>query len=139
MPDKSVLVVEDHSSVRALLRVILEGEGYRVVEASDGHEALEVAEARTPDLIMLDLMMPEFDGERVIDELQKKPDLAGIPVVVVTAREEGLDRVREKIGRTNVFMKPFEQQELVDRVKELVGPGMKKSSSPWKRPSRRGN
>lgn len=139
MKSKSILVVEDHSSVRALLRVILEGEGYRVVEAGDGLEALQVAQVRPPDLIMLDLMMPELDGERVVEEMRSKPGLADIPIVVVTAKEEGLDRVRELVGEQNVLMKPFEETELVGRVRDLIGAGARRSASPWKRPPRMGS
>lgn len=129
---KRVLVVEDHSSVRTLLRVTLEDEGYRVLEANGGFEAIEAAEEAKPDLIMLDLMMPELDGEKVIHEVRGRSDIAGIPIVVVTAREEGIDRVKDLVGEANVFMKPFEEQVLVGRVRDLIGPGEDKPTSPWK-------
>ena len=138
MADKRILVVEDHSSVRTLFRVILESEGYRVSEAEDGDTALEMAESLRPHLILLDLMMPRLDGERVIQELQEKAELRSTPVIVVSAKEEAMDRVTEVIGQENVFGKPFDEEQVIGRVKELIGPGGKTSSSPWKGETRRG-
>ena len=138
MADKRILVVEDHFSVRTLFRVILESEGYRVSEAEDGDTALEMAESLRPHLILLDLMMPRLDGERVIQELQEKSELRSTPIIVVSAKEEAMDRVTEVIGQENVFGKPFDEEQVVGRVKELIGPGATTSSSPWKGETRRG-
>lgn len=132
MQSKRVLVVEDHSSVRTLFRVVLETEGYRVAEAEDGDAALEVAESLLPDLILLDLMMPRMDGERVIEKMYENVNLRSTPVIVVTAKEEAMDRVTEIVGRENVFVKPFDQDQVLERIKELIGPGQKQASSPWK-------
>lgn len=131
------MLVEDHSSVRALLRVVLEDEGYRIMEADDGPAALEAAESARPDLIVLDLMMPELDGEEVITRLREKPDLAGIPVLVVTAKEEAVGRMMDLLGDRNVFEKPFDQTKVVERVRELAGPARRLPSSPWKGPPER--
>lgn len=133
MKDKRVLIVEDHSSVRALLRVMLEGEGYRCLEAGDGVEALQAAQSKKPDLIMLDLMMPEVDGEKVIQEIRGRADISSIPIVVVTAREEGIERISDVVGAANVFMKPFDEGKLIARVRDLIGPGEGRSTSPWRR------
>jgi two-component system alkaline phosphatase synthesis response regulator PhoP len=115
-----------------LFRVILEDEGYRVAEAEDGDAALQAAENLLPDLIVLDLMMPRLDGERVIEQMYDNSNLRSTPVVVVSAKEEAMDRVMEIVGRENVFSKPFDQEQVVDRIKELIGPGEAKASSPWK-------
>lgn len=137
MADKRVLVVEDHSSVRTLIRVILETEGYRVVEAEDGQEAVDTAESLHPELVVLDLMMPGMDGEKVISELKEKPETKDIPILVVTAKEEAVDRVGEVLGPENVIQKPFEESQIVDRVKEMIGAVQRPSTSPWKGPPRR--
>jgi two-component system alkaline phosphatase synthesis response regulator PhoP len=132
MQAKRILVVEDHSSVRTMFRVILEDEGYRVAEAEDGDAALQAAESLLPDLILLDLMMPRLDGERVLEQMYDNSNLRSTPVLVVSAKQEAMDRVMELVGSENVFSKPFDHQQVVDRIKELIGPGEKKASSPWK-------
>lgn len=116
-----ILLVEDESSVRELLGVLLEVEGYEILEARNGVEGLLKAEFETPDLLILDLMMPDLDGERVLTELKREPKLAGIPVLIVSGKYEALDRCRDMIGDENVFAKPFEPTRLLDRIGELVG------------------
>lgn len=111
---------------------MFEAEGYRTIEADDGPAALEAAESVKPDLILLDLMMPELDGERVIAHLSKDPQLSGIPIIVVTAKLEAVDRIKDWLGDGNVFTKPFDQANLIARVEELIGPGSPLPSSPWK-------
>lgn len=127
-----VLVVEDHSSVRAFLRVLLEGEGYRVTEATGGLEAVATAEEVKPSLILLDLMMPGLDGERVLSLLEEKDETKDIPVIVVTAKEEAIERVAGRLGAENVFRKPFEDQELLAQVAKHAGPPEPASKSPYK-------
>ena len=117
----TILLVEDDPSVRELLRVLLEVEGYEIVEARDGQEGLEKAGSLKPDLMILDLMMPEVDGERLITMLRDEPSLRRMPVIVVSGRHEALDRCRDLIGSENVFSKPFEPVKLLDRVGSLVG------------------
>lgn len=116
-----VLLVEDNPSVRELLRVLLEGEGYEIVEAKDGLDGLLKAEFTKPDLMILDLMMPDVDGERVLTQLRTDPELSRIPVIVVSGKYEALDRLKDAIGDDNVFAKPFEPTRLLDRVGELIG------------------
>lgn len=116
-----VLLVEDNTTVRELLRVLLESDGYEIVEAKDGLEGLLKAEFAKPDLMILDLMMPDVDGERVIAQLRTDPELAHIPVLVVSGKYEALDRLGELIGQDNVFAKPFEPTRLMDRIGDLIG------------------
>jgi DNA-binding response OmpR family regulator len=116
-----ILIVDDHSSVRDLLRLLCEGEGYEVAEASDGAEALAQIDKDAPDLLILDLMMPEVDGEQVIKSMWRNQESAKTPVIVVSAKYEALDGLIELIGNANVFPKPFEPTRLLDRVRELVG------------------
>ena len=117
----TILLVEDDSSVRELLKVLLEVEGYDIVEARDGIEGLEKAGSLLPALMVLDLMMPDVDGERVIARLRTDPATRNLPVIVLSGRYEALDRCRDLIGAQNVFAKPFEPVKLLDRVGELVG------------------
>lgn len=118
---KKVLLVEDDTSVRELLRVLLEGEGYEIHEARDGLDGLLKAQFTKPDLLILDLMMPDVDGERVLIQLRSEPKLAGIPVVVVSGKYDALNRCKDLLGDDNVFPKPFEPTKLLDRIGELVG------------------
>lgn len=117
----TILLVEDDASVRELLKVLLEVEGYEIIEARDGLEGLEKAGGMKPDLMILDLMMPEIDGERVLNQLRSQPATSELPVIVVSGRYEALERCRDLIGPENVFAKPFEPVKLLDRVGSLVG------------------
>ena len=116
-----ILLVEDDPSVRELLKVLLESEGYEIVEAKDGLEGLLKAEFVKPDLMILDLMMPDVDGERVLNQLRSDPELGTIPVLIVSGKYEALGRVKDIIGDDNVFAKPFEPTRLMDRIGTLIG------------------
>ena len=121
MGAKKVLLVEDNDSVRQLIHVLLEGEGYEIIEAADGVDGLAKAESDQPDLMILDLMMPDVDGERVLQQLQADPTLSEIPVLVVSGRYEAVERLRQQIGEENIFPKPFEPTRLMDRIGDLIG------------------
>lgn len=111
-----VLVVEDDPSVRGLLHTLLTGEGYEVSTASDGLAGLVKASSSKPDLMLLDLMMPDLGGIRVLEELRDDPTMADIPVIVVTGKLEAVPPLRGLLGEDNVFVKPFGVTELLDRV-----------------------
>ena len=116
-----VLVVEDDPSVRGLLHTLLSAEGYDVSTASDGLAGLVKATATHPALVLLDLMMPDLGGVRVLEELRDDPELADIPVVVVTGKVEAVPDMRDLLGEDNVFIKPFAVAELLARVAEITG------------------
>ena len=116
-----VLVVEDDPSVRGLLQTLLTAEGYEVNAASDGLAGLVKAAAQQPALILLDLMMPDLGGLRVLEELRSDPDMASIPVVVVTGKVDAVPGLREVLGERSVFSKPFAVAELLERVAEVTG------------------
>ena len=122
----SVLVVEDDPSVRGLLDTLLTAEGYDVTVASDGIAGLVKASSHHPALILLDLMMPDLGGVRVLEELAYDPELAGIPVVVVTGKVEAVPALKDALGAENVFAKPFGVTELLERVAQITG-GVEKS------------
>lgn len=116
-----VLVVEDDPSVRGLLRMLLSAEGYEVATASDGLGGLGQAALSPPALVLLDLVMPDLGGVRVLEGLAGDPRLAAIPVIVVTGKEESVLEMRSRLGEDNVFLKPFAVGELLARVDAVTG------------------
>ena len=116
-----VLVVEDDPSVRGLLHTLLAAEGYDVATASDGLAGLVKASSRKPQLILLDLMMPDLGGIRVLEELRGDPALADVPVIVVTGKVDAVPSLREVLGEDSVFAKPFGVAELLARVADVTG------------------
>lgn len=120
-----ILVVEDDPNVRGLLRTLFDAEGYEVAVAADGLAGLLEASATPPALILLDVMMPDLGGVRVLEEMRENPALADIPVLVVTGKMELLASLAELIGEENVFSKPFRVRQLLARVSEVTGgPGV---------------
>jgi DNA-binding response OmpR family regulator len=116
-----VLVVEDDPSVRGLLHTLLSAEGYEVATASDGLAGLVKASASKPALVLLDLMMPDLGGVRVLEELRDDPALADIPVIVVTGKVDAVPGMRDLLGEDNVFVKPFAVAELLNRIGDVTG------------------
>lgn len=116
-----VLVVEDDPSVRGLLHTLLTAEGYDVSTASDGLAGLVKAAQTLPALILLDLMMPDLGGVRVLEELRDDPELDETPVVVVTGQVDAVPGMRRLLGEDNVFVKPFAVAELIARVAAITG------------------
>ena len=116
-----ILVVEDDPSVRGLLQTLLSAEGYDVATASDGLAGLVKATSQPPELVLLDLMMPDLGGVRVLEEMRDDPDLCEIPVIVVTGKVDAVPGMRTLLGDDNVFLKPFAVGELLARVGEVTG------------------
>ena len=121
MSATQVLVVEGDPSVRGLLHTLLSAEGYEVATASDGLAGLVKATASKPALVLLDLMMPDLGGVRVLEELRDDPELADIPVIVVTGKVDAVPGMRALLGDDNVFVKPFAVAELLSRVGDVTG------------------
>jgi PAS domain S-box-containing protein len=115
-----ILVVDDNPSANALIRFTLESEGYDVVGATGGQEALELAVAHQPDLITLDILMPELDGFGVLERLKENPEVADIPVCIVSIVE---DKARGyRLGAIDYITKPFEREDLVHAVHSVLEP-----------------
>lgn len=117
-----ILVVEDDAGVREFIAEVLEERGYEVITAADGLEGLVKLELRHPSLMLLDLMMPNVEGDRVLAEIRSDPRLANVPVLVVSGREDAHRVFDPLVGRENVVRKPFDPDALARRVAELVGP-----------------
>lgn len=121
METRTVLLLEDDRSVRELLRVLLETEGYGIIEAVDGYDGIAKAEQELPDLMILDLMMPGMDGEAVLRTLGEHPKLSSVPVLVVSGKYDSLETLKGRVGEQNIFPKPFEPTRMLDRIGELIG------------------
>jgi len=120
MPTR-VLVIDDEEPIRLLCRVNLEAEGMIVLEARDGITGLETARAATPDVILLDVMMPGLDGWGVAEELLDDPTTEDIPIVFLTARAEVRDRARGlDLGGVDYVTKPFNPLNLAPLIEELL-------------------
>jgi phosphate regulon transcriptional regulator PhoB len=116
-----VLVVEDEPDIRQLLVHHLEREGYRCRQAGTGTEALRAVRASAPDLIVLDLMLPEIGGLDVCRRLRGEPATAGIPIIMLTAKSDEVDRVVGlELGADDYVAKPFSPKELVARVRAVL-------------------
>ena len=117
MPAK-ILVADDEPNIVRLLRLYLRNEGYDIVAAGDGREALDRFHAESPDLVLLDLMMPELGGFEVCSEIRK---VSSVPVLMLTARSEDVDKiVGLEMGADDYITKPFNPREVVARVKAAL-------------------
>jgi DNA-binding response OmpR family regulator len=114
----SVLVVDDEPRLVDVLRMNLEVEGYRVLDAGNGIEALARLKEDLPDLVVLDVMMPEMDG---FETLKRIREVSNVPVIMLTVRNEEIDRIRGlEIGADDYLTKPFSPRELQTRIKALL-------------------
>ncbi len=119
--NSSILIVDDDPSGRLTLETILEGQGYTLHMAEDGPSALSQAEALRPDLVMLDVMMPGMDGFEVCRRLRASPPLAEIPILLLTALDDIVSRLRGiEAGADDFLTKPIDRQELRARVRTIT-------------------
>jgi DNA-binding response OmpR family regulator len=116
-----VLVIDDDAPIRLLCRVNLEAEKMEVIEAVDGASGLARAKEEKPDVVLLDVMLPQMDGWQVAERLLEEPDTADIPIVFLTARAELGDRARGlEIGGIDYLTKPFNPVELAGQIRDLL-------------------
>lgn len=118
MATAKILIADDDSNICELLRMYLEKEDYETVLAGNGEEALSRFEAETPDLILLDVMMPKLDGWQVCREIRKKSEC---PIIMITAKGETFDKVLGlELGADDYVVKPFEPKEIIARIKAVM-------------------
>ena len=117
-PKPVVLLVEDEPAQREILRYNLEAEGFQVVAASNGEEAMERVAEGLPDLILLDWMMPHVSGLEVCRRIRARPETRGIPILMLSARSEEVDKVRGlETGADDYVIKPYSVAELMARLR----------------------
>lgn len=115
---EKILIADDDKNIAELLRLYLEKEGFSSVIAADGNEALELFRRESPDLILLDIMMPELDGWQVCREIRKTSEC---PIIMITAKGEVFDKVLGlELGADDYVVKPFDGKEVVARVKAVL-------------------
>ena len=133
MSREKILVVDDESDIVSLVQYNLEKEGFKVITASDGQEALQRIPAELPQAIILDLMLPQIDGLEVCRQIKKNEATSDIPVIMLTARGEEIDRVVGfELGADDYITKPFSPRELILRLKAVL-----KRSSRREEPAKR--
>jgi DNA-binding response OmpR family regulator len=121
-PDaKLILVADDEPDIVTIVEMILRSQGYDVLKAANGLEALELAERHSPDLILLDIMMPDMDGWEVLRLLHVDPSTSEIPVAMISAKTGSRAKITSmQEGAVDYITKPFDSQELLSKVRELL-------------------
>ena len=118
MSDKKILVVDDDSNISELLRLYLEKENFKVKICADGVKAVELFKTEQPDLILLDIMLPGYDGWQVCRQIRKE---SNVPIIMITAKGETFDKILGlELGADDYVSKPFDAKEVVARVKAVL-------------------
>ena len=126
-----ILIVDDEANIRQLVKYNLEKESYQVLEAEDGLQGIRLAKTEKPDLMLLDLMLPQMDGLEVCRSLKGNPATAALPIIMLTAKSEEIDKVIGlELGADDYMTKPFSPRELVARVKAVLRRSQKEASLP---------
>ena len=119
-----ILVVDDEIYIVHILDFSLGMEGYEVVTALDGEQALEKARTEKPDLIVLDIMMPKLDGYETCKRLKADPETKDVPVILLSAKGRNVDqKVGFEVGADDYITKPFSPRKLVERINAILGHG----------------
>lgn len=116
--EEKILVVDDDQNICELLRLYLEKEGYKTMLAFDGQQAIDGAKSFIPDLILLDIMLPKFDGWQVCRQIRKE---SNVPIIMLTAKGETFDKILGlELGADDYVTKPFDTKEVIARVKAVL-------------------
>ena len=117
-----ILSIEDDAEMRGLIQLIFERQGHRVIGAKRGEFGLEFLHSLKPDVLLLDLMLPDIDGWDIYQQMKDNEDLAQIPVIIVSARSEAQDAAAgfKVVGNDRYVEKPFDIQHLIDTVNEVL-------------------
>lgn len=120
MAKKKILIVEDEADILSLIEWHLQSEGYDTITARDGNKGLSIAVSEHPDLILLDIMLPGMNGLEVCKSLKKNSKTAALPIVMLTAKGEEVDRiVGFELGADDYIVKPFSPRELILRIRAI--------------------
>jgi len=131
---KKLLLIDDDPNLILLVKDYLEFNGYEVITANHGREAIKILEQDTPDLIICDVMMPEMDGYSFVQEIRQNPSLEWLPVIFLSAKGQSKDRIKGLTQGADVYMvKPFEPDELVAQVKSTLNQTMRLMGSSQKK------
>ena len=120
MAKKKILIVDDEPDFVEMLKMRLQSKGYEVIYAFNGNEGLKKTEDHRPDVILLDIMMPQKDGYTMLNELKRNEELCRTPVIVVTAKP-GMKDLFEIEGVKDYILKPFEAEDLLLRINRAIG------------------
>lgn len=121
MSKEKILVVDDEEHIQELISFNLENNGYKVICASDGVEALRLVKSELPNLVLLDLMLPEIDGFDVCKQIRRDNTISNMPIIMITAKSDELDKVLGlELGADDYITKPFAVRELIARVKAVL-------------------
>jgi DNA-binding response OmpR family regulator len=121
MEKQKILLVDDEEDILDFLELILEEQGYSIIKANSGKEALASAQVHRPELILLDVMMPEMDGWEVLKLLKADEEVADIPVAMLTARTEMKDKIQGlQEGAIDYICKPFSTKELLEKLQVIL-------------------
>lgn len=121
MEKKKILVVDDEHDLVDFIRIRLEGNNYQVIVAYDGEKAISLASKEKPDLVLLDILMPQMDGFKVCRELKNGALTADIPVIMLTAKDRQEDiKFAQQAGADEYIIKPFDDQTLLFSIKHLL-------------------
>jgi len=116
-----ILVVEDSSTTRKVISICLGQQGFEIIEAGDGLEALSQINEVKPDLILLDIILPKMDGYKILSIIKENPDFRDIPVVMLTSKDGILNKVKSKVaGSTAYLTKPFDPKQLLSTVEKYI-------------------
>ena len=117
-----IMVVDDEPDVVDLVKLVLESDGFSVVTAYSGKEALEKIDGEMPDLVLLDIMMPQMDGWEVYSRIRANPNTKNIPVAMLTAKSQSIDKMigLHVVKVDDYITKPFGRSELLERVKRIL-------------------
>ncbi|ADR19674.1 response regulator transcription factor [Calditerrivibrio nitroreducens] len=119
-----VLLADDELRLRKVVVLHLKKAGFDVIEASNGKQAVELAKIHNPEIIVLDVMMPEMDGITACKEFRKSPEFAKTPIIMLTAKATSDDiEVGKSAGASEYLTKPFSPKELIEKIQELMGNG----------------
>jgi CheY-like chemotaxis protein len=123
MDKKTILVVEDEATLHEALTEFLSGEGFEVLSAMDGEEAVILATSKKPDLVLLDIILPKKDGYEVMEELKKNEKTKNIPIILLTNLEsaEDIQRAFDKGATTYLVKSDYKLEEVIKKIKETLG------------------